>query len=114
MGLAILTQRPRGFCRLCCGWFRWSRQLASLDIGGEAWGSCCEFSIGVIAKDEGLAEDSETLISSGEGCLEYQGREGDVDGQLVVLFVGSVTRVYISGRRGCLSVDAQKSSRRMR
>ena len=67
MGLAILTQRPRGFCRLCCGWFR---QLASLDIGGEAWGSCREFSIGVIAEDEGLAEDSETWISRSEGCLE--------------------------------------------
>ena len=62
--------------------------------------------LGVISEDEGLAEGSETSTSSGESSvLKVEEEGGDVDGQLVVLFVGFVKCVYTSGRRGCSSVD---------
>ena len=61
--------------------------------------------LGVIS-EEGLAEGSETSTSSGRGSvLKVEEERGDVDGQLVVLFVGFVKCVYTSGRRGCSSVD---------
>ena len=62
--------------------------------------------LGVISEDEGLAEGSETSTSSGRGSvLKVEEERGDVDGQLLVLFVGFVKCVYTSGRRGCSSVD---------